>query len=119
MSGLEHGFSGPITLIVASDALAGDVLTNALGVGGIVAFYSIIFLSVFRIVRGFTAESRHRIHIDELPDARDLVDLCDGVYIARRYSDLERETSLFETILRLYRSPEAMLSVTGSFLKYD
>ena len=95
------------------------MLTSALGVGGIVAFYSIIFLGAFRIVRGFTADSRHRIHIDELPDARDLVDLCDGVYIARRSSDLERETSLFETILRLYRSPEAMLSVTGSFLKYD
>lgn len=86
---------------------------------GIVAFYTIIFLGAFNIIRGFTAGSRYRIFLDELPDARDLVDLCDGVYIARRGSDLRREFSLYETILRLYRSPEALLALTGGDLKYD
>ena len=52
-------------------------------------------------------------------NARDLVDLCDGVYIARRRSDLRREFALYETILRLYRSPEALVTLTGGELKHE
>ena len=57
--------------------------------------------------------------LDEMPDVRDLVDLCDGVYIARRQRDLMRETELYETIIRLYRSPDALLTLSGSELKRD
>ena len=61
--------------------------------------------------------TRYRIMYDELPDVRDLTDLCEGMYIARKQKDLEQETLLHETILRLYRSPQVMLQVTGERLK--
>jgi len=115
---VPNSFEDGIQLRVASDTLAASAFAQ-IGAGGIVAFYTIIFLGAFNIIRGFTAGSRYRIFLDELPDARDLVDLCDGVYIARRGSDLRREFSLYETILRLYRSPEALLALTGGDLKYD
>lgn len=70
-------------------------------------------------MRAFTAGTRYRIFLDEIPDSRDLVDLCDGVYIARRCSDLRGEFLLYETILRLYRSPEALLVLTGGELKHE
>ena len=31
-----------------------------------------------------------------MPDTRDVVDLCEGVYIARREGELEQETDLQE-----------------------
>ena len=40
--------------------------------------------------------TRYRLAIDEMPDTRDVVDLCEGVYIARREGELEQETDLQE-----------------------
>ena len=42
------------------------------------------------------AGTRYRLAIDEMPDTRDVVDLCEGVYIARREGELEQETDLQE-----------------------
>ena len=70
-------------------------------------------------VRAAFAGTRYHLFLDELPDCRDLVDLCNGVYMARRQSDLLRETELFESVIRLYRSPEALLTLTGGELKHD
>ncbi len=72
-----------------------------------------------RAARSITGGTRYTIGLDELPDSRDLVDLCEGVYIARREADLPKEATMYETILRLYRSPEALLMLTGSELKTD
>lgn len=56
---------------------------------------------------------------DEMPHTRDLFDLCEAVAIARRDGSLLREAQLFQTILRLYRSPETLLRLTGGALKRD
>lgn len=45
--------------------------------------------------------------------------LAQGVYLARRSRLLLRETELHETLLRLYRSPELLLRLTGSRLKRE
>lgn len=54
-----------------------------------------------------------------MPHTRDLFDLCEAVAIARRDGSLLREAQLFQTILRLYRSPETLLRLTGAALKRD
>ena len=56
-------------------------------------------------------------NVSVMPDTRDLLDLCEGVYIARQEGQLMRETELQETVLRLYRSPETLLQLTGTELK--
>ena len=48
-----------------------------------------------------------------------LHELLDGLYIARRRRDLLKETELYEATLRLYRSPETLLQLTGSDLKRE
>jgi hypothetical protein len=57
--------------------------------------------------------------LDEMPHTRDLFDLCEAVAIARRDGSLLREAQLFQTILRLYRSPETLMRLTGATLKRD
>ena len=68
-------------------------------------------------VRTIFGGTRYRLVVDEMPDTRDLSDLCEGVYLARHEGQLLRETELHETILRLYRSPETLLQLTGGSLK--
>ena len=46
-----------------------------------------------------------------------LLDLCEGVYIARREKRLLQETELTEIIFRLFRSSETLLQLTGTELK--
>jgi hypothetical protein len=103
---------------LACDRTPTNALTASLGVTGPLAFFVLVY-GVFRTVRGCTAGSRYRLRCDELPDTRDLVDLCDGVYIARRQRNLEREADLFDEVIRLFRSPEALLKLTGEYLKVD
>ena len=52
-----------------------------------------------------------------MPDTRDLLDLCEGVFIARREKRLLQETELTEIIFRLFRSSETLLQLTGTELK--
>ena len=123
---------------MASDRQAGNAITLSLGAGGITAFYAVVVYGAFRVVRASERGTRYHLFLDELPDCRDLVDLCNGVYMARsrsdclramytplqrstrsRQSDLLRETELFESVIRLYRSPEALLTLTGGELKHD
>ena len=54
-----------------------------------------------------------------MPHTRDVFDLCEAVAIARREGSLLREAQLYETILRLYRSPETLLRLTGAGLKRE
>ena len=45
--------------------------------------------------------------------SRKVLDLCEGVHIARREGQLQRETELQETIVRLFRSSETLTRLTG------
>lgn len=104
-----------LQMVVAADK---SVTVSALfSAGGVLAFYAAVVLAIGRTVRAILGGTRYRLVVDEMPDTRDLADLCEGVYLARHAGQLLRETELHETILRLYRSPEALLQLTGGKLK--
>ena len=48
-------------------------------------------------MKAFCGGTRYRIAIDEMPDTRDVVDLLEGIYIARREGDFYQETLLQES----------------------
>ena len=48
-------------------------------------------------MKAFFGGTRYRIAIDEMPDTRDVVDLLEGIYIARREGDFYQETLLQES----------------------
>ena len=80
------------------------------------AFYALVVYGFGRLVRDVFGGTRYRLAIDEMPDTRDVVDLLEGVYIARRAGDLPQETLLQETVVRLYRSAESLTRLTGYHL---
>ena len=47
-------------------------------------------------MRSSCGGTRYRLAVDEMPDTRDVIELCEGVYIARREGQLLRETELQE-----------------------
>ena len=81
--------------------------------GGVVAFYILVVFAIGKAVRSACGGTRYNLAVDEMPDTRDLIDLCEGVHIARREGQLQRETELQETIVRLFRSSETLTRLTG------
>lgn len=106
-----------LQIVVAGERLAGGSAAIAFTAGGVLAFYALVVFAIGRVVRGVLRDSRYKLIVDEMPDTRDLIDLCEGVYIARHEGQLMLETELHETILRLYRSPVSLLQLTGDKLE--
>ena len=61
------------------------------------AFYVLVVVAIGKCVRDVFGGTRYRIAIDEMPDTRDVVDLLEGIYIARREGDFDQETLLQES----------------------
>ena len=106
-----------LKVIVATETVTGGVVASALTAGGILTFYAVTVCAIGRAVRSACGGSRYRMIFDEMPEVHDLVDLCEGVYIARHEGQLLAETELHETVLRLYRSPVSLLQLTGERLE--
>lgn len=104
-------------VVLVSDRLAGGAAGSSLVTGGVLVFYFGVVYAIGRSIRSVLGGTRYRLTIDEMPDPRDLLDLCEGVYIARREKRLLQETELTETIFRLFRSSETLLQLTGTELK--
>jgi len=108
-----------LQLIIVADRIAGGTAGSAFFAGGVIAFYSVVVLGISRLLRSVLGGSRYHLVTDEMPHTRDVFDLCEAVAIARREGSLLREAQLYETILRLYRSPETLLRLTGAGLKRE
>ena len=108
-----------LRIVVATDWVFDSIGWNTMQQGSVLAFYGLIVYGVGRLVRSYVAGRRYGMVLDELVDSRDIHELLDGLYIARRRRDLLKETELYEATLRLYRSPETLLQLTGSDLKRE
>lgn len=106
-----------LQVVIAAERLAGGSAAISLTAGGVVAFYVLVVFGIGRVVRTILRDTRYRIVVDEMPDTRDLVDLIEGVYMARHEGELVYETELHETIIRMYRSPVSLLQLTGDRLR--
>ena len=94
-----------------------DAAGSSLLAGGLLVFYFGVVYATGRSIRSVLGGTRYRLMVDEMPEPRDLLDLCEGVYIARREKRLLQETELTEIIFRLFRSSETLLQLTGTELK--
>ena len=72
-------------------------------------------INMWNTVRSVLGGTRHRLTIDEMPDPRDLLDLCEGVHIARCEKRLLQETGR-DHLPPLPLSLQALLQLTGTEL---
>ena len=56
---------------------------------------------------------------EEQPYCDDILELADSIYMSRQEGDVKREHALYEILIRIYRSPEILVQLTGNYLQYD
>jgi hypothetical protein len=84
----------------------------------IIGLYATLVLAVGKFVRIVFERISQRVIYEEMPDPRTLFELCEGVYIYRSLRNLEKENSLYDLLIRIYRSPETLIKVTGVGTEY-
>ncbi|KAL7693606.1 putative pleckstrin domain, fibronectin type III, immunoglobulin-like, Piezo family [Plasmopara halstedii] len=108
--------SYPFCIVAVSDRIVQGLTTLGISSYGLTAVYIFVVVTVGSAVKGFFRGKLYQIQYEELPDPEDVLELVEGIYIARkeRYvGHLKDEVRLFETLVRVLRSPETLIKVTG------
>lgn len=84
---------------------------------GLAGLYISFVLVVGRLVRGMMSGISMRVIFEDMPRVQTLVNLIHAIYVARESKELGLEEDLTLLLLQLYRSPEALISWTGSLLR--
>ncbi|OQR98286.1 hypothetical protein ACHHYP_08922 [Achlya hypogyna] len=103
-------------LVTVSDNIVAGLNTLGIGSYGITATYIFVLFTIGARVKSALRGNVSDILYNELPNPDDIMDLVEGIYIARKeeyVGHLKDESRLFETLIRVLRSPETLLKVTG------
>jgi hypothetical protein len=84
----------------------------ALGSLTVIGIYGTVIYTIGRLLRGFFQDRSKFVLYEELPETQLLLDLCNGIYIARIQGQLPAEYHLYYELLRILRSPELLLEVS-------
>ncbi|TDH69418.1 hypothetical protein CCR75_002851 [Bremia lactucae] len=107
----------PFCIVAVSDKIVQGLTTLGISSYGIMAVYIFVVVTVGSAVKGFFRGKVYHIQYEELPDPDDVLELVEGIYIARKeqyVGHLKDEVRLFESLVRMLRSPETLLKVTGT-----
>lgn len=107
----------PFCLIAVSDKIVQGLSTLGVDSYGLTAAYVFVVVTIGSAVKSFFRGAVFQIQYDELPEPEDVLELVEGVYIAREekyVGHLTDEVRLFETLVRVLRSPETLLKITGT-----
>ena len=80
----------------------------------VVTFYITFILLVGNYVRNFFAGEPKKVFLTEMPECYDIIDLCEGIKIARYSYDFEQEENLYYILIELLRSPDYLKLLTKS-----
>ncbi|KAF0710187.1 Aste57867_5638 [Aphanomyces stellatus] len=104
-------------LVTISDNIVYGLTKLGIGTYGLTAVYIFVIFTVGAFFKEMLRGALFKVLYKELPNPNDLLDLVEGVYIARKeeyMGHLKDEGRLYETLIRMLRSPETLLKITGS-----
>ena len=107
---------GGLCFVTVSENIVTGLSDLGIGAYGITAVYIFVLFTIGSFVKEAMRGALYEIIYTELPDPSDLLELCEGIYIAREENyigHLKDEVRLYETLIRVLRSPETLLRVTG------
>ena len=84
----------------------------------VLTFYVTFVLLVGSYVRDFLSSDPETITLDEMPHPKKIVDLCEGIKIARYGYDFRNEEYLYTILIELMRSPDYLKILTDSSLDH-
>ena len=80
----------------------------------VIGLYIGVVLTVGRFLRLSLQGSSKRIDVEELPATETLMQLCQGIHIARLFKDIDTEKHLYYDLVKLFRDPQLLLAATGA-----
>ncbi|EGD80710.1 hypothetical protein PTSG_01300 [Salpingoeca rosetta] len=86
---------------------------------GIVGLYVSVVLVIGRFIRLSVDNVSHKIIFEKMPQVLAVRSVLDALYLSREHGELWTEESIFQLLLRLYRSPEALLVWTDEQLLHE
>jgi hypothetical protein len=84
----------------------------------VLTFYVSFVLLAGTYVREFLANEPEKIMLEELPHAKRIVDLCEGIKMARYNYDFKTEEYLYTILIELLRTPDYLKVITDSSLDH-
>ena len=80
----------------------------------ILTFYVSFVLLAGTYIRNFFAGKPEKIILTEMPHVEEIINLCEGVRLARYMYDFEQEEKLYYVLIELMRSPDYLRTLTKS-----
>ena len=84
----------------------------------VLTFYISFVLLAGSYIREFLANEPEKIMLEELPHPKRIVDLCEGIKMARYNYDFKTEEFLYTILIELLRSPDYLKIITDSSLDH-
>ena len=84
----------------------------------VLTFYITFVLLAGSYIRDFLADEPEKIMLEELPHPQKIVELCEGIKIARYSYDFKNEEYLYTILIELMRSPDYLKLITDSSLDH-
>ena len=109
--------SDDMILIIYNEEVIGSLFGNALQLS-VVGLYATIVIAIGRFIRLIFDRISQRVIYEEMPNTEQLFEICEGIFIAQLEGDLVKEKRLYDLLIRMYRSPETLIKITGAKLTY-
>ena len=94
-----------------------DQISEATSGYSVLTFYITFVLLAGTYIRNFLASEPEKIILGEMPHAQEIINLCEGVKIARYGFDFKNEEYLYTVLIELMRSPDYLKMLTSSSLE--
>ena len=104
----KHGKEGIFFYILS------DKVSSTTSGYSVVTFYVTFVLLVGNYVRNFFAGEPSKITLTEMPQCKEIINLCEGIRTARHSFKLEQEENLYYILMELMRSPDYLKYLTKS-----
>ena len=112
---MEH----KLDLLVYNEHAIGSAFAQIMSFS-VFGLYATIVLAIGRFIRMIFDRIAERVIYEEIPQTDYLSELCEGIWIARLEGDLEKEHKLYTLLIgTIFRSPESMLKITGTEIKFE
>ena len=94
-----------------------DQISEATSGYSVLTFYITFVLLAGSYIRNFLSSEPEKIILGEMPHAQEIINLCEGVKIARYGYDFKNEEYLYTVLIELMRSPDYLKMLTSSSLQ--
>ena len=95
-----------------------DQISETIQGYSVITFYITFVLLVGSYVRDYLSSDPEAITLEEMPHPKKIVDLCEGIKIARYGYDFRNEEYLYTILIELMRSPDYLKILTDSSLDH-